>query len=49
MDGKDTKFTDLEKGMKLDLYIEHSKWGLYSAPNNKRLTILEPGTALTVR
>lgn len=40
VDGKDTKFTDLEKGMKLDLYIEHSKWGLYAKPDAKRLTIL---------
>jgi hypothetical protein len=40
VDGKDTKFTDLEKGMKLDLYIEHGKWGLYSAPDDKRMTIL---------
>ena len=40
VDGKDTKFTDLKKGMKLDLYVEHSKWGLFSKPDGKRLTIL---------
>ena len=30
VDGKDVKFTDLKKGMKLDFYIEHNKWGLYA-------------------
>ena len=40
VDGKDTKFTDLKKGTKLDLYIEHSKWGLYASPDGKSPTIL---------
>ena len=40
VEGKDTKFTDLKKGTKLDLYIEHSKWGLYASPDGKSLTIL---------
>ena len=40
VDGKDVKFTDLKKGMKLDFYIEHNKWGLYGKPDGKRLTIL---------
>ena len=40
VDGKDVKFTNLEKGMKLDFYIEHNKWGLWAKPDGKRLTIL---------
>ena len=40
VDGKDVKFTDLKKGMKLNFYIEHNKWGLYGKPDGKRLTIL---------
>ena len=40
VEGKDTKFTDLKKGTKLDLYIEHSKWGLYASPDGKMMTIL---------
>ena len=30
--------------MKLDFYIEHSKWGLYAKPDGKRLTILSQET-----
>ena len=44
VDGKDVKFTDLKKGMKLDFYVEHSKWGLYAKPDGKRLTILSQET-----
>ena len=40
VDGKDTKFGDLKKGAILDLYIEHSKWGLYASPDSKMMTIL---------
>jgi hypothetical protein len=40
VEGKDTKFIDLKKGTKLDLYIEHSQWGLYASPEGKRMTIL---------
>ncbi len=40
VEGKETKFTDLKKGTKLDLYIEHSQWGLYASPEGKRMTIL---------
>lgn len=38
--GKEVKFTELKKGMKLDFYIEHSQWGLYGKPEGQRLTIL---------
>ena len=44
VDGKVVKFADLKKGMKLDFYIEHSKWGLYAKPDGKRLTILSQET-----
>jgi hypothetical protein len=40
VEGKETKFTDLKKGTKLDLYIEHSQWGLFASPTGKRMTIL---------
>jgi hypothetical protein len=40
VEGKDTKFSDLKKGTKLDLYIEHSRWGLYSNPDGKMMTII---------
>jgi hypothetical protein len=40
VEGKDTKFSDLKKGTMLDLYIEHSKWGLYSNPDGKMMTII---------
>jgi hypothetical protein len=38
--GKETKYADLEKGTKLDLYIEHSKWGLYASPDGSAMKIL---------
>lgn len=34
------KFKDLEKGTKLDLYIEHNRWGLYASPDSTPMTIL---------
>ena len=40
-DGKDIPFTKLEKGMKIDAYVEHSRWGLYASPDGKLLTLLE--------
>jgi hypothetical protein len=40
VEGKETKYSDLKKGDKLDLYIEHSQWGLYANPEGKRMTIL---------
>ena len=39
-EGKETKYTSLKKGTKLDFYIEHSKWGLYATPDGKRMTII---------
>ena len=40
-DGKDIPFTKLEKGMKIDAYVEHSRWGLYASPDGKMLTLLD--------
>jgi hypothetical protein len=40
-DGKDVPFTKLEKGMKIDAYVEHSRWGIYASPDGKMLTLLE--------
>jgi hypothetical protein len=40
-DGKDVPFAKLEKGMKIDAYVEHSRWGLYASPDGKMFTLLE--------
>ena len=40
-DGKEIPFTKLEKGMKIDAYVEHSRWGLYASPDGKMLTLLD--------
>ncbi len=40
-DGKDVPFTKLEKGMKIDAYVEHSRWGIYASPDGKMITLLE--------
>jgi hypothetical protein len=40
INGKDTKYQDLEKGTKLDLYIQHTRWGLYSDPASSPMKIL---------
>jgi hypothetical protein len=44
VEGKDESFGALKKGTKLDLYIEHSKWGLYASPDGKRMTIVSQET-----
>jgi hypothetical protein len=38
--GKETKWQDLGKGTTLDLWIEHSRWGLYSSPDSTPMKIL---------
>ena len=38
--GKETHYKDLKKGTKLDLYIQHKRWGLYSDPDSTPMTIL---------
>jgi hypothetical protein len=40
-DGKEVPFAKLERGMKIDAYVEHSRWGLYAQPDGKMLTILD--------
>jgi len=39
-DGKDVPFSKLERGMKIDAYVEHSRWGLYAQPDGKLITLL---------
>lgn len=39
VEGKGTNSADLKKGDKLDLYIMHSRWGLYSDPDSTPMTI----------
>ena len=39
LEGKETKYTSLKKGTKLDFYIEHSQWGLFGSPGGKRMTV----------
>ena len=38
--GKSTKMQDIKKGDKLDLWIQHSRWGLYSDPDSSPMKIL---------
>lgn len=38
--GTDMNFSDLRKGDKLDFWIEHNKWGLFSKPGSSSLKIL---------
>jgi len=38
--GTEMNFSDLKKGDKLDFWIEHEKWGLFSKPGSSSLTIL---------
>jgi hypothetical protein len=38
--GKEMNFSDLKKGDKLDFWIEHNKWGLFSKPGSSSLKIL---------
>ncbi len=40
VNGKDTKYADLQTGTTLDLYIEHARWGLYAKPDGRLLTII---------
>jgi hypothetical protein len=40
VNGKDTKFRDLQKGTELRFYVPHNRWGLYSAPGGRALEIL---------
>jgi hypothetical protein len=40
VNGKETRYQDLKKGTKLDLYIQHSRWGLYSDPDSTPMQIL---------
>lgn len=38
--GKETKYQDLKKGTKLDLWVQHNRWGLYSDPDSTPMEIL---------
>lgn len=40
IDGKDTKYSDLDKGDKIDVWIPHSRWGLYGTPGGPKMTVL---------
>jgi len=37
IEGKETKYKDVKKGQDLDIYLEHSRWGLYSSLNNSNM------------
>ena len=38
--GKEMGFSELHKGDKLDFWIEHNRWGLFSKPGSSSLKIL---------
>jgi hypothetical protein len=40
IDNKSHKYSSLEKGQKLDFWIEHKRWGLYSNPDGKLMQIV---------
>jgi hypothetical protein len=40
MDGKDTKYSSLKKGDKIDMWVPHSRWGLYGKPGGPKMTIV---------
>jgi hypothetical protein len=38
---KKTKYNDLQRGTKLDFYIENNRWGLYMNPGEPKMTVLK--------
>ena len=40
LNGKDTKFRDVEKGTELRFYMPHNRWGLYTNPEGEALTVI---------
>jgi hypothetical protein len=38
--GQEMNFSDLRKGDKLDFWVDHNKWGLFSKPGSSSLKIL---------
>ena len=40
IDGKDTPVSKLQKGDKVSFYIPHDRWGLYSDPESKPISIV---------
>jgi hypothetical protein len=41
VEDKKVKYADLKKGTKLNFYIEHNRWGLFSTPDDSAMTILK--------
>ncbi len=39
MDKKSVKYSSLKKGEKIDIWIEHKKWGLYASPDGSAMKI----------
>jgi len=40
LNGKDTKFSDLTRDTELSFYMPHNRWGLYTNPEGKALTVI---------
>jgi hypothetical protein len=44
MGGKDTKYSSLKKGDVIDMWVPHSRFGLYGTPGGPKLTVVSQET-----
>ncbi len=44
MGGKDTKYSSLKKGDVIDMWVPHSRFGLYGTPGGPKLTVVSKET-----
>jgi hypothetical protein len=44
LNGKDTKYSDLKKGDVIDMWLPHSRFGLYGTPGGPKLTVVSKET-----
>lgn len=44
MGGKDTKYSDLKKGDVIDMWVPHSRFGLYGTPGGPKLNVVSKET-----
>jgi hypothetical protein len=42
--GKSSKFMDLRKGDTIDMWVPHSRWGLYGTPGGPKMTVVSQET-----
>ncbi len=44
MGGKDVKYSSLKKGDVIDMWVPHSRFGLYGTPGGPKLTVVSQET-----